>query len=345
MKIHVHLVIQDLFLPREAAAGACAGLCLPALEKILARAKPMPLLAASLEEWLCAAFGAENQAIAPVTLQADGECPGTAYWLRADPVNLSLTGDQLILRPIATLDADEAAQLCASLNRHFADYRLHFMAPQPQHWYLRLGCAPGITTHFLAQAAGKDIHALLPHGADALRWHKLLNEIQMLLFEHPVNQAREARGEWLINSVWPWGGGYAPDKLLRPFERVSTDSLLAAAFASVAGIGHSALPGDVAQFLAGGKGETLIVWDGLRPALQHGDLGEWRDSLQQLEQTCASPLLQALRGGRIDKITLDVLQAHASQRFVLTCGMSWQFWRLSRRLDYYSAIRRDIEFF
>jgi len=337
MNMHVHFVVPDLFLPREAAAGACAGLHLPALEKILARAQPAPLPASSLEEWLSAAFGAENQAIAPVTLQADGEYPGAAYWLRADPVHLILRGDQLILRPIGTLDADEAGQLCASLNRHFAEYGLHFMAPQPQHWYLRLGSAPGITTHPLAQAAGKDIHALLPHGADALCWHKLLNEIQMLLFEHPVNQAREARGEWPINSVWPWGGGHAPDRLLRPFERVSTDSPLAAAFAKVAGIGHSALPGDAAQCLAGGKGETLIVWDGLRHALQLGDLGEWRDSLQRLEQTCASPLLKALRDGRIEKITLDVLQAHASQRFVLTRGMAWRFWRLSMRLEHYAA--------
>lgn len=307
---------------------------LPALEAILARAQPLPLPGLSLEGWLCAAFGAENQPVAPITLQADGEHPGAAYWLRADPVHLILRGDQLILRPLAALDADEAGRLCDSLNRHFGDDGLHFIAPQPNRWYLRLSGEPGITTHSLAQAAGKDIRAHLPQGANALRWHKLLNEIQMLLYGHPVNQAREARGEWLINSIWLWGGGYAPEKLLRPFERVYSDSPLASAFAGAAGIRHASLPGDAAQCQAGGAGATLIVWDGLHHALQHGDLGEWRESVQALEQTCASPLLRALRGGKIEKITLDILQAHGSQRFTLTRGMAWRFWRLSRRLEY-----------
>jgi len=34
---NVHLVICDLFLPKEFAAEVCAGLRLPALEKMLAR--------------------------------------------------------------------------------------------------------------------------------------------------------------------------------------------------------------------------------------------------------------------------------------------------------------------
>ena len=338
MRKHVHMVIPGLFLPREIAAEACAGLRLPALGKILARAQPSPLSVPSLEEWLCAAFGAGNQAIAPVTLQADGEPPGTAYWLRADPVHLMLRGDQLILRPIMALDADEAGQLCDSLNRHFADDGLHFAAPQPNRWHLRLAGEPGITTHPLAQVAGKDIHPHLPQGENALHWHKLLNEIQMLLFEHPVNQAREARGEWLINSVWPWGGGYAPEKLLRPCEKMYTDSPLAAAFAKAAGIVHASLPEKVSPGLLGITGATLILWDGLHHALRHGDLGEWRDSAQAFEQTCASPLLRALRAGKIEKITLDLLQAQASQRYTLTRGMAWHFWRLPKRLDAYALV-------
>jgi hypothetical protein len=332
MNTHVHLVIPDLLLPHEAAMEACASLRLPALEKILARATTSPLPALSLEDWLCGVFGAESQAIAPITLQADGGYPGTAYWLRADPVHLIFRGEQFILRPVVTLDADEAAQFCAGLNRHFSAEGLHFEAPQPQHWYVRLDKAPELAAHSLAQAAGRDIRAYLPQGADALRWHKLLNEIQMLLFDHPVNQAREARGDWLINSLWLWGGGHAPEKLLRPFVRVYTDCPLPAAFAEVAGIHHSALPGGAVQCLEG-RGEVLIVCNGLRQAWQHGDLAAWRDSVQQLEQDYAAPLLQALRGGRIERITLDAIGAHASRRFVLTRGMTWQFWHFSRRLD------------
>jgi hypothetical protein len=36
-------------------------------------------------------------------------------------------------------------------------------------------------------------------------WLKLLNEIQMFLYQHPVNQQRELRGQPVINSLWCWG--------------------------------------------------------------------------------------------------------------------------------------------
>src|SRR5690606_15815907 len=38
-------------------------------------------------------------------------------------------------------------------------------------------------------------------------WRRLVNELQMLWFDHPVNQAREARGLRPVNSVWLYGGG------------------------------------------------------------------------------------------------------------------------------------------
>ncbi|MBI1175279.1 MAG: hypothetical protein GC139_08450 [Sideroxydans sp.] len=338
MNAHVHLVVPDLFLPRALAAEVCAGLHLPALEKILARGQAAALSAGTLESWLCEAFGVAGEAIAPITLHVDGMEPGPFYWLRADPVYLRIHRDQLVLQPVAPVAADEAAQLCAALNGHFAADGLHFIAPQPQRWYLRLERAPQISSYSLAQVAGKDVHAHMPQGVEALRWHGVLNEIQMLLFEHPVNLAREVRGEWEVNSVWLWGGGYAGATLRQPCGRVYTDSPLAAAFAAAAGIDQAALPDAGMQWTAGSRGETLIVWDGLRSALQYGDLGRWRDSLQQFEQRCTYPLLQALHDGRIEKITLDVPQENAARRFVLTRLASWKLWRRVRRLDSYSLV-------
>lgn len=333
---NVHLVIPDLFLPQEMAAEACSGLKLTALEKLLARAKPLPLPEESLETWLCGAFGVMGQAIAAVTLRADGMEPGAAYWLRADPAHLRLQRDQLILQSDVRLDAGEATQLCASLNAHFAGEGLCFFAPHPQRWYLQMDAVPDLTTHPSAQVEGKNIHAYLPQGPDALRWHAVLNEIQMLFFDHAVNQAREACGVQPINSVWLWGGGCAAEQLARPFSRVHGDSVLAGAFALAAGIPCEPLPDDVACCIGGGGGgDTLIVWDGLRRALQHGDLHTWRDELQRFEQCCAAPLLDVLRAGRIAQLTLDTMHAGASRRFVLARGAAWKLWRLTKPLTYY----------
>jgi hypothetical protein len=335
MGTHVHFALPDLLLSRDAAEEACAGLRLSALEILLARAQAAALPDATLEAWLCRAFGVPEGALAPVTLLADGAPPGTAYWLRADPVHLMLRGSEIILRPLASLDAADAAKLCDTLNRHFAGAGLHFFAPHPQRWYLRLERDPGVETYPLAQVAGRDIRNYLPHGPGALEWHRVLNEIQMLLHGHAVNDARELRGEWSVNSIWPWGGGYAAESIRSPFARVYSDNALAAAFAAAAGLRHVALSASDAPLTAGEEGDTLVVWDGLSHAMQHGDLGAWRDSLQAFEQRCARPMLQALRGGKIDRLTLDALQDRGSMRYTLTRRAVWRFWRLPRRLAQY----------
>lgn len=339
---NVHIVIPDLFLPPELSADVCAGLELPALETVLARARPDSLRAATLEAWLCETFGVPDQSIAAVTLLAEGMEPGEFCWLRADPVHLHLQRDQMILQGDVPLRADEAAQLCASLNTYFseADFPgtgLQFFAPHPQRWYLRLDHAPDMTTRPVSQVAGSNVHAHLPQGPDALRWHGVFNEIQMLFFEHAVNQAREARGELPVNSVWLWGEGRAAGQLAQPFDQAYGDSPMAGAFAHAAGVPHASLPDDAGDWLGREGDAVLLVWEGLHRAIQQGDLQAWRSSLQRFEQCCAA-LLAALRAGRIARITLDVLQGNAARRFVLTRGMAWKLWRRPKRLAHYAKL-------
>ena len=338
MPINIHLLVPDLFLPQEVASEACAGLALPALEWLLARAEADPLVENTLEAWLCDAFGVAEQAIAPITLLADGMLPGNSYWLRADPVHVQMQRDQMVLQPLALLAMDEATQLCASLNAHFAAEGLRFFAPHPQRWYLQLDNIPDMTTRPLAQVVGRNLRAHLPQGPDALRWHRVFNEIQMLFFEHAVNLAREARGEQTINSIWLWGGGNATQKLARKFTRVVGDSPLAAAFAQAADIPHTTLPDDLSRISKDNEGDAFFVYEGLRRALQQHDLTAWRDAVLGLEQTCMAPLRDALRAGHIARLTLDVSGAGGARRFTLTRSASWKLWRLSKSLVRYTPV-------
>ncbi len=331
-----HIVIPDLFLPQQLAAYASNDMSLPSLEKILARAQSESLAVDTLESWLCQHFGVDEMAIAALTLQADGGEPGAAYWLRADPVVINMQRTQMVLQAGIALTADEASKLCVSLNTHFATDGLHFIAPHPQRWYVQLEQVPAIQTHALPQVVGADMHAHLPSGLDALRWHGLLNEIQMLFYEHEVNLAREQRGESVVSGVWFWGGGHLCVKLKQPYTAVAGDSELAHDFARAAGIPSLMNADTTPPAWAGINGDILLVHEGLRSALQGADIGAWRDSLQQFEKNIATPLLRALEQGLIAQITLDVLSEGTSQRFVLTRASLWKVWRRSRPLLYYA---------
>src|SRR5450759_922275 len=284
----VHLVIPDLFLPKDFAAEVSAGLSVPALQKLLGRGastKPLVLSAVEgaartyglgfpLEDLLCELFDIPFQGeapIAPISAAFDGLAAGC--WLRADPVNLNLQRDQLLLAGVQ-VGSEEAAALCASLNAHFAGQGMEFFAPHPQRWYVRLNALPLMRTTPLSQVIGGDVRGALPSGAEAARWHQLFNEIQMLLYAHPLNEAREARGESTINSVWPWGGGSSVMGLLqKSYGNVSSDAVLVEMFAAVAGVPFSAWQKQWRNEAYDGK--QLLVWTGLRSSLQRGDLAAW----------------------------------------------------------------------
>lgn len=326
----LHVLIPDLFPPQDIATEVCAGLQLSALEKLLARGSASASPAMALENWLCASFGA--QAVAPVRAAADGLDAGEGYWLCADPVNLQLQRAQMMPIPDVALNKDEAAALCASLNEHFAGSGMRFYAPHPQRWYLRLDTEPQLTTTPLRQAAWRDAKFHQPQGADVLHWQRITIEVQMLLHAHPVNQAREARGELPAGSLWLWGGGCATP-LRAAFDAVGGDGDTALAFARAAGIAQVASLESLLQ-TKGANG--LWLNETMSGAQQRGDYHAWREAALQLEQDCAS-LLQALRGGRLQRLTLEVLSVNGAQRFEATRAAVWKLWRPVRALPRYAV--------
>ncbi|MDO8208372.1 MAG: hypothetical protein Q7T38_11245, partial [Gallionella sp.] len=181
-------------------------------------------------------------------------------------------------------------------------------------------------------------------------WHQIFNEIQMLLFAHPLNEAREARGEATINSVWFWGNG--PDQVIPKitYGSASSDEVLAEMLAASAGIPfaqwqpewrNSLSPGRERGLLAEGK--QLLVWTGLRAALQQGDLAAWRSALQQFETGYAQPLWQALRKGQITQLQVDISGGDSLWQVRLARGDAWAFWRRTKSLADYSVESKNNE--
>lgn len=329
----VHLLIPDLFLPPDLAREACRDLRLPALEKLLARGSGVVLEAEALESYLCGLFtlpGLPDAPIAPISAAFDGLAAGC--WLRADPVHLRLQREKMLLLPHLDISAEEATQICASLNEYFAGQGMQFFAPHPLRWYLRLDQLPDIATVPMSLALGNNVQGLLPKGSDALRWHQVFNEIQMLLYAHPLNALREDQGKLPINSVWLWGAGVTLAEIPNSYADVASDDVHAEMLADAVGIPFSPWP---SQWTAV-DGAQLLLWNGLRSALQGGDLAEWRSALQDFETNYAQPLWAALRSGKIAQLQLDILSAHHIRRTLLTRSASWRWWRRSRHLASYS---------
>ncbi len=338
----VRLVIPDLFLPKDFAAEVCAELRLPALEKLLGRGRSEILESVPLENLLCEMFGVACQAdapIAPISAAFDGL--GAGCWLRADPVHFRLQRDQMLLLPNMEISAGEAGQMCASLNIHFAGQGMEFFAPHPQRWYVRLDTLPRIHNRPLSQVIGGDVRGALPTGEEAARWHQVFNEIQMLLFAHPLNESRDARGALIINSVWFWGCGDAVAPLQKNYQSVSSDEVLVEMIAAAAGIPFAVWPENwrdakIQWCDAENNGKQLLVWTGLRSALQSGDLAAWRTALQDFENGYAQPLWQALSSGKIARLQIDILSGDSIRRVLLTRSDTWAFWRRAKRLAEYS---------
>lgn len=57
---------------------------------------------------------------------------------------------------------------------------------------------------------GKSINPFIEQSRQVLPWYRLLNEIQMFMHQHPVNEQRLRQGMLSINSLWAWGAGVPP---------------------------------------------------------------------------------------------------------------------------------------
>ncbi|MFH1045058.1 MAG: phosphoglycerate mutase [Pseudomonadota bacterium] len=350
--MHCRLLVPDLFWPERDFREIYRGLDTPALEQLLAKGRRRaesgtvaaePVAATSAEAWLCGHFGVDKQGdwpIAPYCLLADGGEPGGHHWLRADPVHLKLEGGRMVLADSGTFSIaqQEAESFTDSLNAHFFADGLTFYPLRPDRWYLRSATAPALETTELAAAAGRSIDSLLPRGGDAQTWRTRLNDVQMLLHGHAVNEARENAGQAPINSVWLWGGGKLRNAASPPFNALWSGDPFAAGLAQAAHRAARNLPENGVDLLrsSASEGVNLVLLDQLRGAARHGDAHGWREGLQRLERDWFAPLLEALRQERIGMFSLHALGPEGVLSAEVTRGDLRRFWRRVKPLADYA---------
>ncbi|MCG2591954.1 phosphoglycerate mutase [Ramlibacter sp. XY19] len=290
--------------PPGGSPEALAGLQLPNLQRLLARLREdgadtgaPDSLSMPHERALARAWGLETATDGLIPLAAwqarqDGlEGAEGAGWAWITPSHWRVGRDHVEMAPAAALALDgvDSRTLLSAMEPYFAEdgITLHYQAPL--RWLARGELFRKLPTASLDRVGGRTIDGWMPAGAPGRPLRRLQQEMQMLLYTLPLNDARQRGGLLPVNSFWASGSG--------------------------------ALPANVAEGAATPPA-GLRLPQSLREAALQGDPAAWRAAWQQLDARECAQLLEELDAGRPVRLTLCG-DAHA-RSWVSGSAGAWQ---------------------
>jgi len=221
----MHLLIPFAFCSSEGCRQALTPLKLPNLEKLLRRLTPQPLdsgdessLSPPHERALARALNlpVADGLIPWAALQAQTTLAASAAssaWAFITPCHWQ-TGSKHVAMgsvPLPDFEAQESLALLAAMQPYFSEDGISLHYEKPERWLARGDVFNGLATASLDRVAGRDVAHWLPGASSAIPLQRLQSEMQMLLYHHPVNDARSARGVPIVNSFWISGSGALPE--------------------------------------------------------------------------------------------------------------------------------------
>lgn len=218
----MHLSIPFAAPSSDAGRAALTALRLPQLDRLLARLRVQSRdegdelsLSPPHERARARALGLAG---------GDGQLPwaswhaaqagldvGDVAWGELTPVHLHLGTEQVSMIDPAALALDDAgsrALFDAALPLFTSEgWAMHWLSPSS--WLVAHETLTELPTASLDRVIGRNIDRWMPDGPRARLLRRLQNEVQMLWYWHPHNDARQAAGLPAINSVWLSGCGVA----------------------------------------------------------------------------------------------------------------------------------------
>jgi hypothetical protein len=226
----MHLVIPYASALSDAAVQALGTLSLPNLDRLLAQWAPVedasaaePPSSEGFDEYslslpherlLARLRGWPVQdGLLPFAAEAargDGLAPAAGSgWGLLTPAHWHVGRDQVNLVDPATLELDEpeARTLHATLAPLFEDLGWTWHWAGPTRWYVSHASLAALPTASIDRVIGRNVDLWLNDHPGVMLVRRLQSEVQMLLYVHPLNDAREARGAMSVNSFWLSGTG------------------------------------------------------------------------------------------------------------------------------------------
>jgi hypothetical protein len=256
---------------------AMEALYLPNLQKLLSRLSYDKKLSAAVEE--SSAFLMPHE-YAPKLLDIQ-PCLGKEAIMTPCHWQVGMN-EVILLKPEEmALSDSESRQVLSAMQPYFEEDGLHVVYESPLVWRVTGNLIEGLPLASMARVSGKSIQGWMPKLQQAKTLQRLQSEMQMLLYQHPVNDERSLKGRWTVNSFW----------MHRDLDQLYPES-----------------------------GNVSVALD-LREAAQLSDPKLWQKSWEQIDNTLALSLCQALDLNQSVSLTLC---SENSLRHYLQKPATWQ---------------------
>lgn len=238
----------------------------------------------------------------------------SAWIAAADPVHLEPELDRLRLHSLMPddLPVPELRRIVDHLQVTLGGAGGTGFVRIGRYCYLTADAPLATSTHATQQVDQRIPTKYLPGGAGRAGHRRLLSEIEMALHEHPVNAERESEGRPVINSLWIWGGGHAPQPVDGALPPLYADDPLLRGHWRAQRSAESTWPGSIERcFESGNDAVVAVVPNGRR----------LEASLRELKRLVSA--------GRIDEL---VMLFEDGLRGTMTRLQALRFWRRDNAL-------------
>ena len=239
MRAKLDLIIPGLFdLPGDELETSFLQLELPALNHILRFGRPRATEAYDLESMLIQSMAWSGFRTLPFAqAHAGPESPDSNKLLLCKAVHLKTDMHNMIVVPIED-NQENRNDIIIIINDLEELFKVDFDIQEVQEgiWLMHVQqCTPARHYPHYLSVVGRKADPFVEQSRQALPWYKLINEMQMFMHQHAINQNRLESGLLPINSLWFWGAGELPKSGCKNMRWFCDDELLKQ-FASVMGI-------------------------------------------------------------------------------------------------------------
>ena len=156
----------------------------------------------------CIAWAAHDLAHDVTDPPRHGYAQGQA-WAQVTPCHWRVGVDNITMTDPRNLQLSEADSkaLLAAMQPYFQEDGIALHYDQPAQWFAQSPLFEDLATASLDRVIGRNINPWMPESPQAAPLRRLYNEMQMLLYTHPVNEARQAAGLAPVNAFWVSGTG------------------------------------------------------------------------------------------------------------------------------------------